>query len=82
MGEGKRAWPFHNFLRSTHNFISHELEIKLGLDEFEMGDFILVDGAFKGQEVSIIPLIGKLQLHVTNISFQPPKCISLPFLIN
>ena len=51
------------YLGSTHNFISHELALKLGIHEFEMGDCIQVDGAFKGQEVSVSPLIGKLRLH-------------------
>ena len=35
-------------LGSTHNFISHELALKLGIHEFEMGDRIQVDGDFKG----------------------------------
>ena len=29
-----------------------------------MGEVVKVDGAFKGQEVSITPLIGKLRFHV------------------
>ena len=29
-----------------------------------MGDHTLANGAFKGQEVSITPLIGKLRLHI------------------
>ena len=50
---------------STHNFISQELALKLGIHEFEMGDRIQVDGTFKGQEVlSITLLIGKLSLHI------------------
>ena len=49
---------------STHNFLSHELALKLGIHEFKMGDCILGDDAFKGQEVSITPLIGKLRLHI------------------
>ena len=43
---------------STHNFISIKLATKLGIHDFEMGDTILACGAFKGQEVSITPLIG------------------------
>ena len=35
-------------LGSTRNFISHELALKLGIHEFEMGDVICVNGAFKG----------------------------------
>ena len=34
--------------RSTHSFISHELALKLGIHELEMGDVILANGAFKG----------------------------------
>ncbi|MCO5604259.1 hypothetical protein L7F22_058422 [Adiantum nelumboides] len=49
---------------STHNFISVELATKLGIHDFEMGNVMNVDGAFKGQEVSVTPLIGKLRLHV------------------
>ena len=49
---------------STHNFISTELATKLGIHDFEMGEVIKVDGAFKGQEVSVTPLIGKLRLHI------------------
>ena len=45
---------------STHNFISHDLALKLGIHDFETGDVIQADGAFKGQEVSVTPLIGKL----------------------
>ena len=49
---------------STHNFISTELAMKLGIHDFEMGEALKADGAFKGQEVSVTPLIGKLRLHV------------------
>ncbi|MCO5548947.1 hypothetical protein L7F22_002411 [Adiantum nelumboides] len=49
---------------STHNFISHELAAKLGIQEFEMGDVMKADGAFIGQDASVTPLIGKLRLHV------------------
>ncbi|MCO5598133.1 hypothetical protein L7F22_052225 [Adiantum nelumboides] len=48
---------------STHNFISHELAAKLGIQEFEMGDAMKADGAFIGQDASVTPLIGKLRLH-------------------
>ncbi|MCO5554482.1 hypothetical protein L7F22_008011 [Adiantum nelumboides] len=49
---------------STHNFISHELAAKLGIQEFEMGDAVKADGAFIGQDASVTPLIGKLRLHI------------------
>ncbi|MCO5553339.1 hypothetical protein L7F22_006860 [Adiantum nelumboides] len=49
---------------STHNFISHELATKLGIQEFEMGDAMKADGAFIGQDASVTPLIGKLRLHI------------------
>ncbi|MCO5571006.1 hypothetical protein L7F22_024737 [Adiantum nelumboides] len=51
-------------LGSTHNFISHELATKLGVQDFEMGDAMKADGAFINQEVSVTPLIGKLKLHI------------------
>ncbi|MCO5559028.1 hypothetical protein L7F22_012620 [Adiantum nelumboides] len=49
---------------STHNFISHELAAKLGIQEFEMGDAMKADGVFIGQDASVTPLIGKLRLHI------------------
>ena len=49
---------------SIHNFISHELALKLGIHEFEMGDLIQANGAFKGQEVLVTPVIRKLHLHM------------------
>ncbi|MCO5567411.1 hypothetical protein L7F22_022977 [Adiantum nelumboides] len=49
---------------STHNFISLEFATKLGVQDFEMGDTMKVDGAFINQEVSVTPLIGKLRLHI------------------
>ena len=49
---------------STHNFISTKLATKLVSHDFEMGEVVKADGAFKGQEVLITPLIGKLRLHV------------------
>ncbi|MCO5567788.1 hypothetical protein L7F22_021484 [Adiantum nelumboides] len=49
---------------SIHNFISHELAAKLGIQEFEMGDAMKADGAFIGQDASVTPLIGKLRLHI------------------
>ncbi|MCO5574456.1 hypothetical protein L7F22_028241 [Adiantum nelumboides] len=49
---------------STHNFISHELAAKLGIQDFEMGDAMKADGAFVGQDASVTPLIGKLRLHI------------------
>ena len=49
---------------STHNFITHEMASKLGIQDFEMGEIIQADGAFKGQQVPVTPLIGKLRLHI------------------
>ncbi|MCO5602535.1 hypothetical protein L7F22_056668 [Adiantum nelumboides] len=49
---------------STDNFISIESANKLGIQEFEMGDDMKVDGAFIGQDLSITPLFGKLRLHI------------------
>ena len=51
---------------STHNFISSELAIKLGVQDFEMGEAMPADGAFKGQEVPVTSLIGKLRFHIQN----------------
>ncbi|MCO5567089.1 hypothetical protein L7F22_020774 [Adiantum nelumboides] len=51
-------------LGSTHNFISLELATKLGVQDFEMGDAMKVNGAFIGQDVSVTPLVGKLRLHI------------------
>ena len=34
------------------------------MHKFEMGDVIIADAAFKGKEVLVTPLIGKLQLHI------------------
>ena len=50
--------------RSTHNFISQELALKLGIHDFEMRERIPIDGAFKGQKVNVTSLIGKLHLHM------------------
>ncbi|MCO5605181.1 hypothetical protein L7F22_059361 [Adiantum nelumboides] len=49
---------------STHNFISLELAAKVGVQDFEMRDAMKADGAFISQDVSVIPLIGKLRLHI------------------
>ncbi|MCO5592040.1 hypothetical protein L7F22_046034 [Adiantum nelumboides] len=49
---------------STHNFISLELAAKLGIQHFEMGDAMKVDGAFIGQDVSVTPFIEKIRLHI------------------
>ena len=49
---------------STHNFISVELAQRLGIQIEEMGPSLKAMGAFKGQQVSITPLIGKLRLHI------------------
>ena len=40
----------------THNFISHELPLKLGIHEFDMGDVILANEAFKGERFQSLPL--------------------------
>ena len=49
---------------STHNFISIELAQRLGISTDELGPALEACGAFKGQEVPVTPLIGKLRLHV------------------
>ena len=60
--------------RSTHNFISHELALKLGM--FERVDLIHADGAFKGQGVLVTPLIGKLPLHIQGYMYKEDFYIS------
>ncbi|MCO5579248.1 hypothetical protein L7F22_033102 [Adiantum nelumboides] len=47
-----------------HNIISVELATSIRIHDFEMEDAIKADGAFKGQEVLVPSLIGKLRLHV------------------
>ncbi|MCO5600815.1 hypothetical protein L7F22_054931 [Adiantum nelumboides] len=49
---------------STHNIISTELAEKLGIKVGEMGPALEAKGTFKGQEVAVTPLIGKLRVHV------------------
>ena len=49
---------------STHNFISVELVQELGIQTEELGAALDAMGAFKGQQVPMTPLIGKLHLHV------------------
>ena len=49
---------------STHNFISVELAQKLGIRTEELGPALEARGAFKGQQVPVTPLIGKLRIHV------------------
>ena len=49
---------------STHNLISVELAQKLGIRTEEMGPALEASGAFKGQQDSVTPLIGKLRLHI------------------
>ncbi|MCO5553269.1 hypothetical protein L7F22_006790 [Adiantum nelumboides] len=52
-------------LDSIHNLTSKELATRLGIHDIDMGDATKADGStFKGQEVSITSLIGKLRLHV------------------
>ena len=45
---------------STHNIISMESPEKLGIKVGDMGPTLEGKGAFKGQEVAVTPLIGKL----------------------
>ena len=49
---------------STHNFIHVDLAMRMGISTEELGPALEAHGAFKGQEVPITPLIGKLRLHV------------------
>ncbi|MCO5564994.1 hypothetical protein L7F22_018664 [Adiantum nelumboides] len=49
---------------SAHNFISVELVQKLAIQTEEMGTALKASGAFKGQQVPVTPLIGKLCVHV------------------
>ena len=52
------------YLHSTHNFISIELAQRLGILIDKLGPALVAQGAFKGQEGPVTPLIGKLRLHV------------------
>ena len=47
-----------------NNFISHEIPSRLGIHDFEIGEKVKADGAFKEQEVSAGTLLGKLRLHI------------------
>ena len=62
MGQGERASCSNplspGFL--SKNFIFTKLATKLGIHDFKMGDTFQADGMFKGQEVSINPLKGKV----------------------
>ena len=49
---------------STHNMISSELATKLGIKTKELGMTMNASGAFKGQEVVVTPLIGKLCIQI------------------
>ena len=49
-------------LGSTHNFILQDMAAKLDIHSLQMGPKEEAKGALKGQQVPIIPLIGKLQL--------------------
>ena len=49
---------------STHNFISVDLAQCLGISTDEVGPALDARGAFKGQEVLVTPLIGKLCIHM------------------
>ena len=51
---------------STHNFISVELAQTLGINAKDMGPPLHALGAFEGQQVLVMPLIGKLRLHIEN----------------
>ncbi|MCO5546846.1 hypothetical protein L7F22_000283 [Adiantum nelumboides] len=53
-------------LGSTHNMFSSELARKLGIRTEELGTTMNASGAFKGQEVTVTPLIGKLRIHIQN----------------
>ena len=44
--------------------ISSELAWKLGIKTKELGITMNASGAFKGQEVAVTPLIGKLRVHI------------------
>ncbi|MCO5591604.1 hypothetical protein L7F22_045593 [Adiantum nelumboides] len=48
----------------THSFISVKLVTRLGIHDFEMGNSMKADGAFKGQDVLVIPLIRRLRPYV------------------
>ncbi|MCO5547351.1 hypothetical protein L7F22_000800 [Adiantum nelumboides] len=61
---------------STHNFISIELAQMLGIQTEEMGTTLEASGAFKGQYVTVTPLIGKLRVHVQGYVDQEEFCIS------
>ena len=63
---------------STHNFISQELALKLRIHDFEMGEEILVDGAFKGQKVNVTPFIEKL--HYTCKAMWTKKISTSPLI--
>ena len=49
---------------SNHNFISRKLTSRLGIHAHEMGHALEADGAFDPPAVFVIPLIGKLCIHV------------------
>ena len=49
---------------STHNFISVDLAMRMGISTEELGPALEAHGAFKGQEVPVTPLADKLRLHV------------------
>lgn len=49
---------------STHNYICVELAQKLGIQTEEMGLGLEAMRAFKGLQVLVEPLIGKLCIHV------------------
>ena len=61
---------------SIHNFISMELAAKLGIHEHEIGLAPDANGAFVGQKVPVIPLIGKFQLYVQKYVEQEDLFIS------
>ena len=51
---------------STDKFISVDLARQLGIQIEEMGLALEAMGAFKGEQVPVTPLIGKLRIHVQN----------------
>ncbi|MCO5548770.1 hypothetical protein L7F22_002232 [Adiantum nelumboides] len=67
---------------STHNFIFVDLTTKLGILDFEMGDAMKADGAFKGHKVLVTPLIGKLRLNVQESCGETKEEVKMSELLN
>ncbi|MCO5597152.1 hypothetical protein L7F22_051228 [Adiantum nelumboides] len=49
---------------NSNNNKAKEKGVFKGVQDFEMGDAMKMDGAFISQDVSVTPLIGKLRLHI------------------